>query len=46
VQLPLAWLLFAGPRRRVNDAMAQASAQRRAERARLQSALTGDVDPS
>jgi len=46
VQLPLAWLLFAGPRRRVNDAMAQASAHRRAERARLQSALTGDVDPS
>ena len=45
VQLPLAWLLFAGPRRRVNDAMAQASAHRRAERARLQSALTGEVDP-
>jgi hypothetical protein len=45
-QLPLAWLLFAGPRRRVNDAIAQASAQRRAERARLQSALSGDVDPS
>ena len=45
-QLPLAWLLFTGPRRRVNDAIAQASAQRRAERARLQSALSGDVDPS
>ena len=45
VQLPLAWLLFAGPRRRVNDAMAKASAHRRAERARLQSALTGEVDP-
>jgi len=45
-QLPLAWLLFAGPRRRVNDAIAQASAQRRAERARLQSALSGEVDPS
>jgi hypothetical protein len=45
VQLPLAWLLFAGPRRRVNDAMAQASAKRRAERARLQTALTGEVDP-
>jgi hypothetical protein len=45
-QLPLAWLLFAGPRRRVNEAIAQASAQRRAERARLQSALSGDVEPS
>jgi Flp pilus assembly protein TadB len=45
-QLPLAWLLFAGPRRRVNEAIAEASAQRRAERARLQSALSGDVDPS
>jgi len=43
-QLPLAWLLFAGPRRRVNDALAQASAARRAERARLQSALTGEAD--
>ena len=42
VQLPLSWLLFAGPRRRVNEAMAQASAQRREERARLQSALRGD----
>ena len=45
-QLPLAWLLFAGPRRRVNDAVAQATATRRAERARLQSALTGDADPA
>ncbi len=45
-QLPLAWLLFAGPRRRVNEAVAEASAQRRAERARLQSALSGDAAPS
>jgi len=45
VQLPLAWILFTGPRRRVNEAMAQASAQRRTERARLQSALFGD-DPA
>jgi hypothetical protein len=45
-QLPLAWLLFAGPRRRVNEAIAETSAQRRAERARLQSALSGDADPS
>jgi hypothetical protein len=44
VQLPLAWLLFSGPRARVNDAMAQASARRRAERARLQSALSGETD--
>jgi len=42
VQLPLAWILFAGPRRKVNDAMAQKSARRRAERQRLQSALSGD----
>ncbi len=42
VQLPLAWLLFSGPRRRVNEAIALASQQRRAERARLQAALTGD----
>ena len=42
IQLPLAWILFAGPRRKVNDAMAQKSARRRAERQRLQSALSGD----
>lgn len=42
VQLPLAWLLFSGPRAKVNDAMAQASAKRRAERDRLQSALSGE----
>ncbi len=42
VQLPLAWLLFSGPRRRVNEAIALASQQRRAERARLQAALTGE----
>lgn len=44
VQLPLAWLLFSGPRAKLNDAMAQASSRRRAERARLQSALSGDPD--
>lgn len=42
VQLPLSWLLFAGPRRRVNKAMASSSAQRRAERERLRAALAGD----
>lgn len=45
VQLPLSWLMFAGPRRRLNDAMAQSSANRRAERAKLQSALTGAEPP-
>jgi len=42
IQLPLSWLLFAGPRRRVNEAMARSSAQRRAERDRLQAALSGE----
>ena len=42
VQLPLAWLLFSGPRSRVNDAIAVSTARRRAERARLQSALSGE----
>ncbi len=42
VQLPLSWLLFAGPRRRVNEAIARTSHQRRTERSRLQSALRGD----
>jgi hypothetical protein len=42
LQLPLAWILFAGPRRKVNDAMARKSSRRRAERQRLQSALSGD----
>ena len=46
VQLPLSWLLFATPRRRVNEAIAQVAARRRAERARLQSALSGDEPPS
>jgi hypothetical protein len=45
VQLPLSWLLFAGPRRRLNDAMAQSSAKRRSERAKLQSALSGTEPP-
>ena len=44
VQLPLAWLVFSGPRSRVNDAIAVSTARRRAERARLQSALSGDPD--
>lgn len=42
LQLPLAWILFRGPRERVTDAMAQRSATRRAERQRLQSALSGE----
>jgi Protein of unknown function (DUF4229) len=42
VQLPLSWLLFSGPRRRVNEAIALSTARRRSERARLQSALSGD----
>jgi hypothetical protein len=46
VQLPLSWLLFARPRRRLNDAMAQSSAKRRFERAKLQSALSGDGPPA
>ena len=45
IQLPLSWLLFAGPRRRVNQAMARSSAQRRAERNRLQAALSGEQPP-
>jgi Flp pilus assembly protein TadB len=42
VQLPLAWWLFSGPRSRVNDAIAVSTARRRAERERLQAALSGD----
>ncbi len=42
VQLPLSWLLLSRPRRRVNEAITGASGSRRAERARLQSALSGD----
>ena len=42
LQLPLAWLLFTGPRSRVNDAMAVSTARRREERERLQSALSGE----
>jgi hypothetical protein len=42
VQLPLAWLLFTKPRIRVNDAIAVSTARRRAERERLQSALSGE----
>jgi Flp pilus assembly protein TadB len=43
VQLPLAYVLFSGPRKRVNAAMAAASAQRRSERERLRAALAGDA---
>ena len=42
LQLPLAYLLFPGPRRRVNAALAAASGQRRAERDRLRAALEGE----
>ncbi len=45
IQLPLSWLLFAGPRRRVNEAMARTTAQRRIERDRLQAALSGEEPP-
>lgn len=41
IQLPLSWLMFARPRRRVNEAIAQSSAHRRAERERLRAALAG-----
>lgn len=40
--LPLSWVLFAGPRRRVNEAMAISTAHRRAERERLRAALDGN----
>lgn len=45
VQLPLAYLLFSGPRKRVNAAMAASSAHRRAERERLRAALSGEAAP-
>ncbi len=45
LQLPLSWVLFAGPRRRVNEAMAASSAHRRAERERLRAALAGQDAP-
>lgn len=44
VQLPLAWLLFSGPRGRVNDGIAIVNARRRSERERLQSELSGEPD--
>ena len=40
--LPLAWIVFGGVRRRVNEAMAVSTAARRAERDRLRSALNGE----
>ena len=43
VQLPLAYVLFPGPRKRVNAALAGASAHRRAERERLRAALAGEA---
>jgi hypothetical protein len=45
VQLPLAYVIFSGPRQRVNAAMAAASAHRRAERERLRAALAGEAPP-
>jgi hypothetical protein len=45
VQLPLSWLLFGGPRRRVTEAMAATTAHRRAERERLRAALAGSQAP-
>jgi len=42
LQLPMAWLLFTGPRQRVTALMAVRSADRRSERERLRSALAGD----
>ena len=45
VQLPLAFVLFPGPRKRVNSALARASAHRRAERERLRAALAGQTPP-
>ncbi|SDO95576.1 Protein of unknown function [Nakamurella panacisegetis] len=42
--LPLAWILFAGVRRRLNEAMAVSTAARRAERERLRSALNGEQE--
>ena len=46
VALPLSWLLFAGQRRRVNQALAASTSHRRAERQRLQAALSGDDAPA
>jgi hypothetical protein len=46
IQLPLSWLLFAGSRRRVNEAMARSTAHRRGERHRLQAALSGEEPPA
>lgn len=40
--LPLSFLLFAGVRRRVNEAIAFSTARRRSERERLRAALNGD----
>jgi hypothetical protein len=42
VQLPLAWMLFAGQRRKLNQAIAARTADRRAERDRLRQALSGE----
>ena len=45
VQLPVAWIVFARQRAAVSAAIAEATARRRTERARLQAALTGDEPP-
>lgn len=42
LQLPLALLLFSGPRHRLTAAMARARSRRSAERDRLRAALLGD----
>lgn len=46
VQLPLSWALFGGLRRRTNEALARRTAARRAERQRLQAALSGGEEPT
>ncbi|GAA2005397.1 DUF4229 domain-containing protein [Nakamurella flavida] len=44
IQLPLAWLIFARQRRKVNEAVATASASRRRHRQELREALEGGRD--
>jgi hypothetical protein len=46
LQLPLALLLFSGPRHRLTAAMARARSHRSAERDRLRAALLGDQPDS
>jgi Flp pilus assembly protein TadB len=44
LSLPLSYLLFGGPRRRVNAEMARATARRREQRDQLRRALAQDGD--